>query len=971
MQIQTQRGLSRGRLLAAATALAMTTTLLAGYPLTTQHAAADELSPRPITHEPADYVAPSSYPQQQPLPVPEASDDDASIARGVMPYHEIAPAINEVMAASDRVSAQVVGNSVEGRDIYLVTVTAPESETETARQAELRDRIRDDAASVTDAELAEYKVPVWVNANIHGNEWEGTDIALDSIRKLSTDTSEQTNELLANHRFYFTVSLNPDGRHNGTRRNAENYDANRDMITSATPESRVLRDLAPVIQPTFYIDLHGYTRVLQVEPTGPPHGENYEYDLFLPHAYDMALAAEQAVVEANIPGNTYLGEDGKPTETNTGKIKIPYRDIRQGWDDWPPIFTPQYLTFYGAITNTVELPHGRTDDTETNQRNSRINIEVGNVAMDSFIAYIGEKSDEVQANQLEVFRRGKAGEAKVNIPADIDPASVPEPNQWAEIWDETDVYTTEFPRAYVIPLGDTQRSETNAGLLVEQLLHHNIEVRQAPGEFTLGGVTYPAGSYVIDMHQPLRGLANALLADGQDISQRVPEMYDISAWSLPLLWGVTVDRHGTSGEALELPASDTVTAASAVTNSSVAEAAAGDYLELIPTGPIEYQAVNALLAAGIPVSVLDDGRFIIGTDAATADTVQQIVDRYGVRFSGTDGRALCEANRGYAQPRIGYVGAPEERFAFEQLGFTDLTEVSVAALEDGSVTLDSIDVLWIGDTARFKIEAGTNAEQQLRAYLDAGKGIAGEGETVATIATQFGVAEITAASGPDTSNGIVRVSDAADAPLLDDSLQTAFVYPATWYENLGSNVRVEQRYAESETFVSGHWGASDGGAVQDAAGKPSVVTVNADSDGPRMVLIGHTVNFRNHPIGSYLWIGRTIEWLAPAGTAATAPDCGEPQPTGTASPTEAPSKPTAAPTGPGETAMPTGTAGETAIPAGTPTADGRQESDAGALATTGAEVSMLPFGTMIVIFTVLGAALLLRERNRRRIDADS
>lgn len=969
MQIQTQRGLSRGRVLAAATALTMTTTLLAGYPLTTQHAAADELSPRPITHEPADYEAPSSYPQQQPLPVPEASDDDASIARGVMPYHEIAPAINEVMAASDRVSAQVVGHSVEGRDIYLVTVTAPESETETARQAELRDRIRDDAASVTDAELAEYKVPVWVNANIHGNEWEGTDIALDSIRKLSTDTSEQTSELLTNHRFYFTVSLNPDGRHNGTRRNAEDYDANRDMITSATPESRVLRDLAPEIQPTFYIDLHGYTRVLQVEPTGPPHGENYEYDLFLPHAYDMALAAEQAVVEANIPGNTYLDEDGKPTETNTGKIKIPYRDIRQGWDDWPPIFTPQYLTFYGAITNTVELPHGRTNDTETNQRNSRINIEVGNVAMDSFISYIGEKSDEVQANQLEVFRRGKAGEAKVNIPADIDPAAVPEPNQWAEIWDETDVYTTEFPRAYVIPLGDRQRSETNAGLLVEQLLHHNIEVRQAPGEFTLGGVTYPAGSYVIDMHQPLRGLGNALLADGQDISERVPEMYDISAWSLPLLWGVTVDRHGTSGEALELPASDTVTAA-AVTNSSVAEAAAGDYLELIPTGPIEYQAVNALLAAGIPVSVLDDGRFIIGTDAATADTVQQIADRYGVRFSGTDGRALCEDNRGYSQPRIGYVGAPEERFAFEQLGFTDLTEVSVAALEDGSVTLDSIDVLWIGDTARFKIEAGTNAEQQLQAYLDAGKGIAGEGATVATIATQFGVAEVTATSGPRTANGIVRVSDAVDAPLLDDSLQTAFVYPATWYDNLGGNVRVEQRYAESETFVSGHWGAGDGGAVQDAAGKPSVVTVNADSDGPRMVLIGHTVNFRNHPIGSYLWIGRTIEWLAPAGTAATAPDCGEPQPTGTASPTEAPGEPTAAPTGPGETAVPTGTAGETAIPADTPTADGRQESDAGALATTGAEVSMLPFGTMIVIFTVLGAALLLRERNRRRIDAD-
>ena len=58
------------------------------------------------------------------------------------------------------------------------------------------------------------------------------------------------------------------------------------------------------------------------------------------------------------------------------------------------------------------------------------------------------------------------------------------------------------------------------------------------GAALTAGVEYAAGSYVVDMHQPLRGMANVLLADGSDISNRVPDMYDISAWSLALLWGV-------------------------------------------------------------------------------------------------------------------------------------------------------------------------------------------------------------------------------------------------------------------------------------------------------------------------------------------------------------------------------------------------------------------------------------------------
>ncbi len=40
---------------------------------------------------------------------------------------------------------------------------------------------------------------------------------------------------------------------------------------------------------------------------------------------------------------------------------------------------------------------------------------------------------------------------------------------------------------------------------------------------------YPAGAYVVRMHQPLRALANTMLWDGEDISEMTREMSDISA----------------------------------------------------------------------------------------------------------------------------------------------------------------------------------------------------------------------------------------------------------------------------------------------------------------------------------------------------------------------------------------------------------------------------------------------------------
>lgn len=888
---------------------------------------------------------PTSYPVQPELKVFPDLPTDASIARGVRPYDEIAPFLNTLMDASDRVSAQVVGLSAQGRDIYLVTVTSPESTAETAQQGVWRDRIKADplTAAADPVLQSEYKVPMWFNGNIHGNEWEGTDATLNYIEDLATSTDAATTEMLDEHRIYFTVTNNPDGRALGQRGTANGYDPNRDFITGATAEASLVRDLAGVIQPTYFIDLHGYTNVLQVEPCGPPHGENYEYDLFVPHAYATALEIEEAVTAANIPGNTYYDPaTDTVTETNTGFINIPYRDQRSGWDDWPPIFAPQYVAYQGAITNTVELPLGRSGDQPAR---AQVNIAVAEIVIDTVVDYVGENSDALLDNQIEIFRRGAAGEPSVEIPADVAPEDLAPgvPAEWTDIWDETDVYNADFPRAYVIPVGRGQRSDSDAQTLVQQLLVNGIEVERLTAPARVAGTDYPAGSYYVDMHQPLRGLANVLLADGSDISDRVPDMYDISAWSLALLWGADVDRIGETTDAA--PAVVTQEVTSAPLTGSVP--AGSGTLTFEPRGVADWQAVNALLADGVALSQLPDGRIVLGADAASRSAAAEAAAIFGVDFAlatSVDAGDATDLQR----PTIGYVGDAGDRDALTKLGFTDLVPVTAAALIAGQVDLSTVDLLYVGTSLTFT-EAETAGANRVRAFIAAGKPVVARGTGGAAFVNTF-VSPLTAVSGPRNSNGIARVETPADGVLGDYPQDTAFGYPFAWFPAPAAGVTVEQRYAATDTFVAGHWPAPAGQGIPDAAGQASAVSLTG-STGTRAFVFGTSPTFRAHPVGAFSDIARAVFWAA-AEVAPVEPPVVQP-PVEEPPVVEPPVEETPAPVIPAPTATPTPS------PTGAPA--GGADDD---LANTGGQ-DPAPLGWAALAAGLIGAALIAVDRTRR------
>lgn len=804
---------------------------------------------------------PVSYPHQPALTVYPTPETDATRLNETIAFSDLAPRLNELMAESDRVSTQVVGQSTQGRDLYLVTLTTPERRSETRQQTKWREEIRttpEKAARNTQL-AAEYKTPVWISSNIHGNEWEGTDAAMQLIEQLAVADDAATLDLLESHRLYFSLSLNPDGRTAATRATALSLDGNRDMVTLTTPEARSFVATAQALQPLYAADFHGYTSVLQVEPCGPPHGENYEYDLFMPHGYALALQVEQDVVAAEIPGNRYYDRaTGGTTTTNTGSIKIPYRDTPSGWDDYPPIFTAQYAAYHGAVTATVELPLGRTGSTTT-PANARINTEVALVTMQSMLDYVAENSDAMLDDQIEVFRRGVAGAPKDALTVD-DVAGVAGPDEWKAHWDVVDDQDpVQLPRAYVIPVGAGQRSVSDAEALVDALLFHGIEVSRLSSAATVGDTTYPAGSFVVDMHQPLRGLANTLLDLGTDISAKVPSMYDISAWSLAYLWGATVDKVGTTTDAAipgavplhrvpqdgELPRKAT-------------------YAAFEVAGVEDYRALNTLLDAGAPVWLLDDGRAVVGPEGRAAAAA--VVKSHDIAFhaaSSADIAALGDATE-LEDLTIAVAGTQDDVLALAELGFTDVVRVTAAGVQAGVATgttgLETADVLWVGSA--FSLAAGSTGRAYVQSWVDAGGAIVGRTNQAFAAASAYGLVSGTVVAGNGSGNGIVGI-DTPEGSLFSAYPQDAsFIYPAYSFTNLGEGTVAQLRYAD-DVLLAGHWRATGTGANGPAAAAGQAAVVSGESaSGARAVVFGTSPFFRTHPKGAMSQAAHAIFWAA-------------------------------------------------------------------------------------------------------------
>lgn len=137
-----------------------------------------------------------------------------------------------------RLVLEEAGRSFEGRAIHLLTLgTGPK------------------------------RVLLW--SQMHGDEPSATPALLDLADWLISHRDEPAAQaILAGTTLYLVPMLNPDGSERYERRNAQGIDVNRDALSLATPEGRLLKSLRDRFEPLLGFNLHDQDRRTAVGETG-------------------------------------------------------------------------------------------------------------------------------------------------------------------------------------------------------------------------------------------------------------------------------------------------------------------------------------------------------------------------------------------------------------------------------------------------------------------------------------------------------------------------------------------------------------------------------------------------------------------------------------------------------------------------------------------------------------------------------
>ena len=749
---------------------------------------------------------------------------EVPLSDGGILYSQIAPKLREFETTSNRVRVEVIGQSAGGRNLFLVTVSAPEAMGRLGQYQAIRQTMLKDPAKAQEMidKFGDFKVPVFINGSIHGGEVTGVDAIMRLIEKLAYDNSPEVQKILQNEILLFNVVQNPDGRVMGTRANATGIDINRDFITQSQPESRATVSVYTKWNPMIVLDLHGFVEPMLIEPCTPPHNPNFEYDLYIKWALAQAEAMEAEL----------LAQTGFTAQ-------IPYRDDPLGWDDWPPTYAPMYAMFHGAYGHTMETPY----------RDER-GVDAHYAAVWGALTFAAENRKAMVRDQIEIFRRGFLSLPQQPIPDEL----LPQYPQYQ------DVIPNHFPAAYVIPADEPfQISPQAPARLVDFLLFNDVQVEKASKGFTLNGVAYPADTYVVWMNQPKRGLANTILSDGLDLSS-IPGLQFYSpptVWTHPALWGV---RRAVMEEPMALQ-TRAVNKADAP-QGSVAGSKAGAYAYL-PTSIAAIQATNDLLARGVavsrvPVSFTDGGRAFDAGVFILPGSAKSIANGLAGQY-GLDLFALQSTPAGaipLRQQRIAaYISDSGGPFLLTRFGFpadvitrNDLNDANKPPLTNYDVFIN---------TGVSMTTSGLNAtgKAKLTDYFAAGKDYIGIGGTGALLASQMSLFPFTATSYPGTLDSAIRVDYNTSDPVGSGFGAEGFGFAngTRTFSGLGAGVQVAASIKNGGFLVTGYW---PNWQTSGAAGRP--IVIRWASGAQDATLIGLDPIFRAHPEDSFRLVANAI-----------------------------------------------------------------------------------------------------------------
>ncbi len=457
-------------------------------------------------------------------------------------HHEAAAYIQALQqAASSRLKALKYAETWEGRSLYVLAIGSPAN---IARVEEVKAGMRKladpRAVSQTEANTLIGSLPsiVWLICGVHGNEISSVDAGLlTAYHLLAAQNDELVETAMKNTVVLIDPMQNPDGRdrfinyfrqnvgrfpdadlqsaeHNEVwpsgRVNHYLFDMNRDWFAQTQPETRGRTKFYLEWFPQVVADLHEM-------------GTNSAY-YFAPPA---------------LPWNPNLTKSQLDWLTRFGRNNAAWFDrfrfdyfTREAFDSFYPGYGEGWPLFHGSIGMTYEqasargLVARRDDETTMHYRDSVHHHFIASLSTVEHTA----KNRESLLRYFYDYRRTAIEEGK-----------------------------NEATKEYIIMPGN---DPNRAARLAATLMMSGIEVKRADAAFNNpktrdydGGNPqardFPAGSYIVSLAQPAKRLAKTLMdrhteqdkefLDEQRIRNRkrqFEEFYDVTGWSLPLLFDV-------------------------------------------------------------------------------------------------------------------------------------------------------------------------------------------------------------------------------------------------------------------------------------------------------------------------------------------------------------------------------------------------------------------------------------------------
>ncbi len=449
---------------------------------------------------------------------------------------------------SPRIKVINMGPTTMGQPFLLVIISAPENLSRLDRIKEINQRISD-PRQVGPEEIplliSQGKAIVCQSMSLHADEIGGTQMAPELAYDLLSRNDAETRRILENVVFLLIPSFNPDGQimvtdwyyrtldteYEGTPlpylyHKYAGHDNNRDGDFLNLQESiYAARILYQEWKPQAYVDHHhmgSYGARFYVPPYCDP---------IRPYA-DPLLWRELAWFGGHIAYR--LEEAGK-----TGVINDA---IFPGWGHFGWHWITPFHNIVGMLTESASARLASPLFIQPDQ------LRAGSL---QFPAY------EAQSNFPHPWEGGWwrlrdiVEQQKISAWAVLDLAARHREtllyNSYLKAARQTERGAREKPRAFIIPA--EQHDRLTAVKLVNTLLQSGIEIHRLASELQADGLIYPAGSFLISLAQPKRGLIMNLLGRtiypdnywtrSRDGSPQRP--YDLATHTMAEFMGVRVD----------------------------------------------------------------------------------------------------------------------------------------------------------------------------------------------------------------------------------------------------------------------------------------------------------------------------------------------------------------------------------------------------------------------------------------------